>query len=116
MIMKKKVLQQNLSEVIRGIERAIRNKDVIRKSKPQQRVNPRPTPKKRIKLRTNKIYNDKEGNITLAELCQQLGINPTNARRILRKHPDCKPKGQGSWKWNLKSDEDLIAQVKEYLK
>lgn len=49
------------------------------------------------------------GSVSLKDICSELGIDPSKARRILRKKLD----NQGRWEW---SDPEIIKKVKNILK
>lgn len=66
---------------------------------------------KTTKVETSKKVEKPSGDVTkLSTICEEVGIEPVEARKILRKHPELK-KGS-SWEWTSKED---IKQVKKVL-
>lgn len=72
-----------------------------------------PTPVSRPKAKRERVLREKTGpdEYTLKDLCSELGIPPTTARKLLRSKGKATP--DGGWKW---PDREAAKPIKKFLK
>lgn len=85
-------------------------KEMKKKVSKEEVVETKKPSKKTEKKKMGKADGPTENVTKLSTICEELGMEPVEARKILRKHPELK-RGS-SWEWSTKED---IKQVKKVL-
>lgn len=105
--------------IIKGINFAIKGKEDLVVPKPHRNkdviTHKEVKETRKIKKTPPKPLMPDGPVITLKDICEELGIDPSKARRILRKHED-EVKVTGKWEWNTEEHMDIISKVKDLIK